>query len=78
MGPAQKQWAESVQGRIGDTTTILGSMKETKMLGLVGLWTTRLGDLMENQIAKSRMYRGLFVLLRLAGMSSPNDWVQLY
>jgi hypothetical protein len=53
-------------------------MKETKMLGLVGLWTTRLGDLMENQIAKSRMYRGLFVLLRLAGMSSPNDWVQLY
>lgn len=68
MGAAQKQWSESVQRRVGDTTMILGSMKETKMLGLSESWESTIRDLMENQIAKSRLYRGLFVLVNTAGM----------
>lgn len=68
MRLAQKQWSESVQRRVADTTMILGSMKETKMLGLSESWESTIRGLMENQIAKSRLFRGLFILLNTAGM----------
>lgn len=68
MGSAQRQWSESVQRRVGDTTMILGSMKETKMLGLSEFWETKIQGLMENQIIKSRLFRGLFLLVNTAGM----------
>lgn len=74
LGAAQKQWSESVQRRVGDTTTILGSMKETKMLGLVDSWKSAISDLMENQLVKSRLFRGLFILLNSAGMSHADNW----
>ncbi len=70
MGTAQKQWSESVQRRISDTTTVLGSMKETKMLGLVDSWRLAITDLLENQVHKSYMFRSLFVVMNVAGKRS--------
>ena len=69
MGTAQKRWSESVKHRVNDTTTVLRSMKETKLLGLVDSWRSRITVLMENQIQESRLFRKLIILINVAGKS---------
>lgn len=67
MGTAQKRWSESVKDRVNDTTTVLRSMKETKMLGLVDYWRLRITNLMDGQVQGSNLFRKLILLLNIAG-----------
>ena len=65
---ALKRLSEAIQKRISGTSNVLGSMKETKMLGLVEPWTSALMALMDNQIVKSMAHRVLFTLMIVFGM----------
>ncbi|KAJ3497319.1 hypothetical protein NLG97_g1989 [Lecanicillium saksenae] len=67
IGPAQMEWMQSVQRRISDTTSVLGSMKEVKMLGLVVPYTSVIEGLLENELTKSLAFRKLLSLLNVAG-----------
>lgn len=66
MGPAQKKLNEAIEKRISDTTTVLGSMKETKMLGLVGSWSNAIERLLDTQIRQSLAFRSILVMLNVA------------
>ena len=68
MVPANRLFVMAVQKRVSSTSTVLGSMKETKMLGVVQPWTNALRDLMENQIAKAKMQRLIFACTIVLGM----------
>lgn len=60
---AQKKLNEAVEKRISDTTTVIGHMKETKMLGLVDSWFLAIKQLMDNEIQKSLAFRRLMTML---------------
>ncbi|KAJ3480929.1 hypothetical protein NLG97_g7944 [Lecanicillium saksenae] len=66
MPAAQKKLAEAVEKRISDTTTVIGSMKETKMLGLVDSWFRAIQTLMDGQIRQSVAFRRLMSVLNVA------------
>ncbi|KAJ6779329.1 hypothetical protein PWT90_02512 [Aphanocladium album] len=63
---AQKKLNEAVEKRISDTTTVIGSMKETKMLGLVDSWFLVMEKLMDNQISRSLAFRRLLAVLNVS------------
>lgn len=68
IGPAQRDWMQAMQERISDTTSVLGSMKETKMLGLVDSCSKALQDLLDNEMVKSIAFRRVLSLLNATGM----------
>lgn len=68
MGPAVKAHNEATQERISNTSSVLGSMKETKMLGLVDPWSKAIVNLHEVQLQKSVSYRKLVTLMNLLGI----------
>lgn len=67
VGPAQKEWMQAIQRRISDTTAVLGSMKETKMLGLIDAYTYAIDCLLDNEMTKSVAFRKLLSILNAAG-----------
>ncbi|XWX00244.1 hypothetical protein V2A60_008264 [Cordyceps javanica] len=64
---AQKKVNEAIEKRISDTTTVIGHMKETKMLGLVDSWFVAIKKLMDNEIRQSLVFRRLITLLNASG-----------
>ncbi|EGX89739.1 ABC transporter, putative [Cordyceps militaris CM01] len=63
---AQKKVNEAIEKRIGDTTTVLGHMKETKMLGLVDSWFAAIQRLMDVEIRESLVFRRLMTVLNVS------------
>lgn len=63
---AQRKLNEAIEKRVSDTTTVIGHMKETKMLGLVDDWFVAIKKLLDTQIRQSLAYRKFFVLLNIA------------
>jgi len=45
IGPRQREWVQAIQRRVGMTSSMLGSMKSVKMMGLSG----SLFDTLQNQ-----------------------------
>ncbi|OAQ99177.1 hypothetical protein LLEC1_01741 [Akanthomyces lecanii] len=65
---AQKKVNEAVEKRVSDTTTVIGHMKETKMLGLVESWLAAIEKLMDNEIRQSLAFRRLMTILNGSSM----------
>ncbi|KAI1128647.1 P-loop containing nucleoside triphosphate hydrolase protein [Nemania abortiva] len=57
VSKSQKKWLESIQTRINFTSEILGSMKNVKMLGLIGQMSKMITAFRDDEIAKSKRYR---------------------
>lgn len=70
IGVAQKAWMEAKQQRISNTTSILGSMKEIKMLGLAEPCTRAIQSLLDSEMVKSIAFRKVVSLLNAAGTPS--------
>lgn len=58
----QRIWIQSIQKRIGETATMLGSMKAVKMLGLEKRSTNTIRNLRTSEIEKAKRFRTLTVL----------------
>lgn len=67
MAMAVKANNEASQNRISNTSSVLGSMKETKMLGLVDAWFWAIIHLHNIQMEQSVFYRKLITLMNLLG-----------
>lgn len=78
MAPAVKANNEATQERISNTSSVLGSMKETKMLGLVDPWFRAIVNFHEIQLDKSVSYRKLITLMNLLGTEIQHEthWLE--
>lgn len=69
--PAQQMaWSKAIETRVKQTTAIISSMKEVKLLGSVNLWYRKIEDLMKNELSQSRAMRASMTLMNGCGMSS--------
>jgi len=73
MPPAQKLFSGAIEKRVSTTSSILGSMKEVKMLGLVGSWLDKIQGLMVRELACASRMRTLVTYMNVFGkkLSSP-------
>lgn len=71
----QRAWLEAVQKRINYTSEILGSMKNVKILGLIGQQTANIQQFRKTEIAASKKYRKVQSLNISLGMYS--SWLFL-
>ncbi|KAF4625089.1 hypothetical protein G7Y89_g13080 [Cudoniella acicularis] len=67
IGNAQKIWVRGIQTRVDVTASVLGSMKEVKMLGLLDIVTKMVQDLRVRELKLSKRYRRLFCLQLFIG-----------
>ncbi|TWU71096.1 hypothetical protein ED733_000130 [Metarhizium rileyi] len=66
-GPAMKNWNAAIQERVSTTSTILASIKETKMLGMGGYWTAAIQRLRVNELNFSKRSRTLMMYMNVLG-----------
>jgi ATP-binding cassette subfamily C (CFTR/MRP) protein 1 len=59
IGPAQVAWNKGVQERVSLTSSILGNMKEVKLLGLSGRWSEDIQALRVRELELSKKSRSL-------------------
>ncbi|UNI24672.1 hypothetical protein JDV02_010402 [Purpureocillium takamizusanense] len=65
MPPAQKTLSGAIEKRVSTTSSILASMKEVKMLGLVALWLDKIQGLMVRELAYSSRMRTLVAYMNV-------------
>ncbi|CEL03679.1 hypothetical protein ASPCAL04825 [Aspergillus calidoustus] len=59
IGPAKKRWMRGIQTRVDVTASVLASMKEVKMLGLVDVVASMIQGLRITELDLSKQYRRL-------------------
>lgn len=67
LPPAQMKWNNATQHRISVTTSIVGAMKEVKMLGAVVYWFERIQAHMAEEVAFSIIARNLTSFMNIIG-----------
>ncbi|KAJ0160316.1 Canalicular multispecific organic anion transporter 1, partial [Colletotrichum tanaceti] len=67
MPRASKTWNEEIQKRITVTSGLLGSIKETKMLGMIGLLQWTIQDLGISELARAKRCRALITYMNMLG-----------
>ncbi|OLN96257.1 Multidrug resistance-associated protein 1-like protein 3 [Colletotrichum chlorophyti] len=67
MPRASKTWNEHIQRRVGVTSEILGSIKETKMLGMVDFLQQAIHDLRITELEKAKKFRQLITYMNMLG-----------
>lgn len=67
MGPAMKAWNEAIQRRITTTSSVIGSIKEVKMLGRISSWTDSIQSLRVAELQQSKKYRIFIAYLNVLG-----------
>ncbi|KAM3536550.1 hypothetical protein MY4038_000005 [Beauveria bassiana] len=72
MGPAIKAWNVAIQKRVSVTSRVVGSIRETKMLGLVPVCLDYIQSLRVFELKESRQFRMLIVYMNLLGNLSPS------
>ncbi|KAJ6439410.1 ABC multidrug transporter [Purpureocillium lavendulum] len=65
MPPAQKSFSGAIEKRVSTTSSIVSSMKEVKMLGVVGLWLNKIQELMVSELAYASRMRMLVSLMNV-------------
>ncbi|KAI8654215.1 hypothetical protein NCS56_01378200 [Fusarium sp. Ph1] len=70
MGKAQKRWVRGIQTRVDVTASMLGSMKEVKMLGLTDVLNNMVQNLRIKELKLSKKARKLLVLRLILGSST--------
>ncbi|KAH8594448.1 putative ABC multidrug transporter [Bisporella sp. PMI_857] len=71
MGPAQGVWMDAVQNRVSMTSSIIGSMKEVKLLGLANTWLRGIQNMRVHELNLSKKFRMLIVYMNVLGNASP-------
>ncbi|KUJ15876.1 putative multidrug resistance protein [Mollisia scopiformis] len=72
FGSAQRIWTAATQKRIAMTSSILGSMKSAKIMGLAGAMTESIQGQRETEVGLSRRYRWIAVLIYTIGSIPTN------
>lgn len=72
MGPAIKAWNEAIQTRVSITSSVVGSIRETKMLGLVPVWLDYIQSLRTLELKESKKFRLFITIMNILGMYSPS------
>ncbi|KAL7914654.1 P-loop containing nucleoside triphosphate hydrolase protein [Trichoderma velutinum] len=67
MGPAMKAWNEAIQQRITTTSSVIGSIKEVKMLGRASSWTDSIQRLRVAELQRSKKYRKFITYMNILG-----------
>ncbi|PMB69814.1 Multidrug resistance-associated protein 1 [Beauveria bassiana] len=70
MGPAIKAWNVAIQKRVSVTSRVVGSIRETKMLGLVPVCLDYIQSLRVFELKESRQFRMLIVYMNLLVFTS--------
>ncbi len=65
-GNAQTPWLEAIEDRLAVTAKTLSAMKSLRMTGLTSLVSPKIAKLRTEEIAASRHYRLLDILVTLA------------
>ncbi|GKT57152.1 ABC multudrug transporter [Colletotrichum tofieldiae] len=71
MPQASKIWNEEIQKRITVTSEVLGSIKETKLLGMVEFLQRAIQDLRISELGRAKQYRALITYMNILGNASP-------
>jgi ATP-binding cassette subfamily C (CFTR/MRP) protein 1 len=72
FGNAQKAWTAATQKRIAMTSSLLGSMKSAKIMGLAETMTESIQGQREAEVSLSRKYRWIAVLINVIGSIPTN------
>ncbi|KAJ6782762.1 hypothetical protein PWT90_06010 [Aphanocladium album] len=72
MGPAVKAWNIAIQKRVSVTSSVVGSVRETKMLGLVPVWLEHIQSLRVFELKESKRFRTFIVFMNILGNLSPS------
>ncbi|RFU75576.1 abc transporter [Trichoderma arundinaceum] len=67
MGPALKAWNEAIQERVTTTSSVVGSMKEVKMLGRASSWTDSIQSLRVAELQRSKKFRKFITYMNVLG-----------
>ncbi|KAH0429478.1 ABC multidrug transporter [Colletotrichum camelliae] len=67
MPPAMKLWSENIQTRITVTSEVLGSIKETKMLGMTEFLQKVIQDLRITELVRAKKYRAMITYMNVLG-----------
>ncbi|KAE9574644.1 ABC transporter [Colletotrichum fructicola] len=67
MPPAMKLWSENIQTRITVTSEVLGSIKETKMLGMTEFLQKVIQDLRITELVMAKKYRAMITYMNVLG-----------
>ncbi|KAL7944723.1 P-loop containing nucleoside triphosphate hydrolase protein [Trichoderma barbatum] len=67
MGPAMKAWNEAIQQRITITSSVIGSIKEVKMLGRANSWTDSIQQLRVVELQRSKKFRKFITYMNILG-----------
>ncbi|KAK2770130.1 ABC multidrug transporter [Colletotrichum kahawae] len=67
MPPAMKLWSENIQTRITVTSEVLGSIKETKMLGMTEFLQKLIQDLRITELVRAKKYRAMITYMNVLG-----------
>ncbi|KAK4076388.1 hypothetical protein Trihar35433_2948 [Trichoderma harzianum] len=67
MGPAMKAWNEAIQQRITTTSSVIGSIKEVKMLGRASSWTDSIQLLRVAELQRSKKFRRFITYMNILG-----------
>ncbi|KJZ80040.1 hypothetical protein HIM_00754 [Hirsutella minnesotensis 3608] len=67
MGPAMKAWNEAIQQRISTTSSVIGSAKEVKMLGMAEPWVLSLQSLRVTELQRSKRFRTFIAYMNVLG-----------
>lgn len=70
MVPAQKMWNAAIQERVGVTSSVLGQMKEVKLLGLTQRWSHDIHALRVKELELNASYRKFIVAVNVVGNES--------
>lgn len=68
MGPAVKAWNVAIQKRVSITSSVVGSIRETKMLGLVPVWLEYIQSLRVFELKESKQFRMFIVYMNVLGI----------
>lgn len=70
---SQLDWTNATQKRVSVTTSIVGSMKEVKMLGTVSHWYEKIQDLLHTEVRLSSISRNLVAIMNIVA-NMPGHW----
>ncbi|PNY23537.1 ABC transporter [Tolypocladium capitatum] len=67
MAPARKAWNDAIQHRVTTTSSVIGSIKEVKMLGLVDSWQSCIQSLRVEELNRSKTFRKFIAYMNVLG-----------
>lgn len=71
MGPAIKAWNVAIEKRVSITSSVVGNIRETKMLGLSPVWLRYIQSLRAAELLESKRFRMYMTYMNVLGNFSP-------